>query len=199
MCSGRGKLYLLHFYSVFVLTFERRVCGLLWSLVRNIQRGHLGKQEKLWENGDGGKRNRDEQRYGKKKKNKNKTKPRPKVSFPLYYGEEFGNLLNLTHGFLPLDAHSFYVLLTISSWSSCLLCCQRLPVPSVLVNTQSVAVVTCSSSLRAVPWAFTSCQSRHYSVPINITLVTSLIDVFGNRLTFHFCFKPCKSVTLWTR
>lgn len=98
-----------------------------------------------------------------------------------------------------INARFFSGLLTISSPSSCLLCRWRRPGPLCAGQHTVCCSVTCLSSLRAVPQAFTSCQPCRCAVRTNIPVVTFLMDAFGNWLTFHFRFKPCKNVTLCTR
>lgn len=89
----------------FMGTVERRACGLPLKLGKRHPESTKRKMR-----ANIGKRNRDEQRSGKKKKN-----PKQGVISCTYCGEEFGALLYSTHRLLSLDAHSFYVLLTISS------------------------------------------------------------------------------------
>ena len=70
--------------------------------------------------------------------------------------------------------------------------------PSALVNTQSAAL-----SLACHPYVqrhrHSHLVSRVAALCTSIPVVTFLMGAFGNWLTFHFRFKPCKNVTLCTR
>ena len=124
--------------------------------------------------------------------------PQTKSLFCLY-AEEFGVTSCVQCITCSLNTHFFSGLLTISSRSSCRPCCWRLPGPLCAGRHTVCCFVTCLSSLCAAPQAFTSCQPCRCSVRTHIPVVTFLMDAFGNWLTFHFCFKPCKNVTLCTR
>ena len=114
-----------------------------------------------------GKRNRDEQRYGKKKKKNN---PDQKCHFLYTLWWRIWELLYSTHGFLSLDAHSSYVLLTISSWSSCLVCCWRLPGPlcagqhTVCCCCHLLVIFNCSAmGIHILSATSLLCTYQHYT------------------------------------
>lgn len=73
--------------------------------------------------------------------------------------------------------------LTISSCSSYLLCCWKLPDP--LCAGQHCCCCHLIVMFMCSAMAFTSCQPCHKSVPISITVIAFLIDTFGNWLTFR--------------
>lgn len=127
---------------------------------------------------------------------KTKTKHNQVVISFAYCGEEIGELLCSIHYLLSMNNYSFFYMFDNFILIFLIYLLLEAPQLTLLVSTQPAASVTCLSSSYTVPWAFTSCQSCHYSIPVSIKGVTFLIDTFRNWLTFHFCFKPNKSIPL---
>lgn len=139
---------------------ERRACGLPWA-----SREHKAENKsKYWRMDTLGREIGMNGGMGKRKT------PKRDVISCTYCGEEIGELLYSTHHLLSLDAHSFYVLLTMSSWTSCLLCCWKLPGPlcagqhTVCCRRHLLVIFKCTAmGIHILSASSLLCTYQHYT------------------------------------